>query len=805
MANKIQIKRSAINAVVPSLSNGEFGFTGVGDVLFIGAPDGSGNIRIAGRQYPGTLTANQALVANATLGIDKVITGNLTVITTANIAGVTTFGGNVILGNSTVTVGLQANGSYGSAGQSLISNGTASYWGTSTAVAGSNTQLQFNDSGNLGAVSGLTFIKTTNTISIGNSTVNSSINSSSFSGSANNASYVGGNTATDLRSYSDTAAGSAAATAYSNATSYADGKAATAYSNATSYADTKAGTAYSNAMSDTLSRNGSYAGNNIIGGTNTVFSSNVLMNGILTVNNNVNIKTTFNLTVGNSTANSILTPNSISISNSTTGNISLFSSLIDGAVSYGAAIQIGNPAAMGGPGGSTVYAPQGGDYSTTSNLFFTNTSLLQIGNSANFVNISGANSYFSGNVGLNGIITAGNNMVITGHIIPSANITYDLGNTTNAWRSLYIKGTTIFLGSLSIKDSDGGLAIATTVGDTVASLSSVANITVTTNTTTIGTSGYFVSNGNLGLGNNVPSDKLSVNGTTNLSGNVTIGGANIEATGSMLRIRDIIASGNLIVSGSVVTVNTTSLTVKDNVIELGTDNTTTDVVDTGFFSPAGDGTKIWYSGIARIAAASSNSNPVFRVFASNTNPNTATTIDTSANTATGTIQAYLQPFGSGGVFVVNSTAVTVTANSTVAVNITSNNITTSNLTVTSGAFISNSSVVTVTANSTVAVSITSNTITSGAITSGGLVANSIATNITATGSIAVAIAANTLSLTTALPSTSGGTSYNTYTSGDLLIANTGNALSKLGIGSDGYVLQVSSGSIIWNVLDGGTF
>jgi len=66
-------------------------------------------------------------------------------------------------------------------------------------------------------------------------------------GSANSATYLGGNTATTLRSYSDTIAG----TAYSNATSYADTKAATAYSNAVSVAasdaTTKAGTAYSNA------------------------------------------------------------------------------------------------------------------------------------------------------------------------------------------------------------------------------------------------------------------------------------------------------------------------------------------------------------------------------------------------------------------------------------------------------------------------------------------------------------------------------------------------------------------------------
>jgi hypothetical protein len=86
-----------------------------------------------------------------------------------------------------------------------------------------------------------------------------------------------------------------------------------------------------------------------------------------------------------------------------------------------------------------------------------------------------------------------------------------------------------------------------------------------------------------------------------------------------------------------------------------------------------------------------------------------------------------------------------------------------------------------------------------------LVSNATAVSITANGSVSVALVANTLSLSTALPSTSGGTGFNTYTSGDLIVANTGNALSKLALGTDGYVLQVSSGSLVYSTLDGGTF
>ena len=94
-------------------------FTANGDVLYIGS--NGGIVAIGGKRNPGTLTANQALVANSTSGIDKIIVAN---------AAITS---------------IWANGSSGTNGQVLVSNGTAIYWGTGT--SGSNTYVQFNDSG----------------------------------------------------------------------------------------------------------------------------------------------------------------------------------------------------------------------------------------------------------------------------------------------------------------------------------------------------------------------------------------------------------------------------------------------------------------------------------------------------------------------------------------------------------------------------------------------------------------------------------------------------------------------------------
>lgn len=103
MTNLIQIKRSLANPGPPSLSNGELAYTANGNVLFVGSPNGS-VVSIGGLRTPGTLTANQALVANSTSGINEIRVG------TANVGA------------------LYANGSLGTAGHVLHSNGTAVYW-----------------------------------------------------------------------------------------------------------------------------------------------------------------------------------------------------------------------------------------------------------------------------------------------------------------------------------------------------------------------------------------------------------------------------------------------------------------------------------------------------------------------------------------------------------------------------------------------------------------------------------------------------------------------------------------------------
>lgn len=177
------------------------------------------------------------------------------------ITGVHTYNANAIFNANIQVTGIVANGSRGTAGQLLTSNGTSTYWSTvtiSASVAGGDTQVQFNDSGSLNATAGFTFSKTSNTITIGNSSVNASINSTSFSGTANNALFLGGTAAVGYQ----TTAGlsSNVATLSANNASFLGGVAAASYVNTS----------------------GSYTlGGVLTFSANAIFNSNIQVTGIV--------------------------------------------------------------------------------------------------------------------------------------------------------------------------------------------------------------------------------------------------------------------------------------------------------------------------------------------------------------------------------------------------------------------------------------------------------------------------------------------------------------------------------------------
>jgi hypothetical protein len=79
MAGTIQVKRSANTATPTTLEFGELAWSSNGQVLHIGreASNTSNLVAISGTRTPGTLTANQALVANSTSSINEIKAANV--------------------------------------------------------------------------------------------------------------------------------------------------------------------------------------------------------------------------------------------------------------------------------------------------------------------------------------------------------------------------------------------------------------------------------------------------------------------------------------------------------------------------------------------------------------------------------------------------------------------------------------------------------------------------------------------------------------------------------------------------------
>jgi len=415
MANQIQIKRSTTTATPTSLANGELAWSSNGDVLFIGA---NGVVEpISGKRYPGTLTANQALVANATSGIDKIIVANL------------------------VPTAVYANGASGTAGQILTSNSSGGvYWSAPAATtSGANTQVQFNDDGALAGDADFTFNKTTNTLTVTN------IAGNGASVTSVNAVTVGGNTASDLNTY----------------------------------ADNKAANAYSNAMSDTLSRNGSYSGNNTFAGTNTVISSNLFVTG--TINRSPTITlggdlsgsiTLTDLTGGTLTAT--IAADSVALGTDTTGNY--VASITAGAGISGSSSSEGGAATIAVVANNGIVSNSSGVFVNSQDGLTTNsTGVFVKGGTGVTVNATGVHIGqavgTSDNVTFNDITINGNTIIgsnssdvvsVNGRIntalVPAANVTYDLGSTTMRWKDLYLSGSTLVLGNVTLSDATGTLS-----------------------------------------------------------------------------------------------------------------------------------------------------------------------------------------------------------------------------------------------------------------------------------------------------------------------------------------------------------
>lgn len=188
---------------------------------------------------PGSFYTNATNITTGTLPYAQIPANIINTTAAFTISGIHTYNANIVLGSS----GLSANGSFGTAGHVLHSNGTATYWaaddnagGTVTSVASGNgiTGGTITTTGTLTAVGGAGLVVNTsginvlaNTGIVANST--GTFVNATYIGtlSANNASFLGGTAAASYQLNSTLSANVATLTA--NNASFLGGTAAASY------------------------------------------------------------------------------------------------------------------------------------------------------------------------------------------------------------------------------------------------------------------------------------------------------------------------------------------------------------------------------------------------------------------------------------------------------------------------------------------------------------------------------------------------------------------------------------------------
>jgi len=140
---------------------------------------------------------------------------------------------------------------------------------------------------------------------------------------------------------------------------------------------------------------------------------------------------------------------------------------------------------------------------------------------------------------------------ITGDLIPSADVTYDLGSASNRWNDLFLSGSTINLGGATISVVGGSFEFKDSGGNNT-SVSLAAN---DTDDLSEGSTNLYY------LDSRVDSHLSGGTGVSYSTGEISIG--QDVGTTDDVTFNSVTVDGDLIVNGTSTTLNTTTLDVED--------------------------------------------------------------------------------------------------------------------------------------------------------------------------------------------------------------------------------------------------
>jgi hypothetical protein len=126
------------------------------------------------------------------------------------------------------------------------------------------------------------------------------------------------------------------------------------------------------------------------------------------------------------------------------------------------------------------------------------------------------------------------NVVFTSNIIPSANVTYNLGTATNRWNDLYLANSTIYLGNAQISANATAIVMTNPAGGQTVLAGATTSSSVAGNITggNVLTGGIVSATGNI-TGGNIIGGNIRTSGTVSATGAITTG-ADLSLTGNIV-------------------------------------------------------------------------------------------------------------------------------------------------------------------------------------------------------------------------------------------------------------------------------
>ena len=454
-SNLIQIKRSQSAGTPSSLANGELAWSSTSGQLFIGD---FGTVRsIGGTRVPGTLVANQALIANSTGYIDYVKTNNL-VATSLTANGVYNPGAGFLLAAdssgkifwedpTSFSVGsqyVQNTDSRVFSGNLVFSGSNTSFTGANVQFTGANTQINalnvttINRNPTITVTGGVTGTVTlTNLNSATLSTTLSTVDLSSQTSGDYVADITAGNGISSL-----------------------------------------SGTGHGSTPTITVQ-----AANGISVDSSGVNVKALSTGGLQVAASGVAVKSSNGITT-DASGLQVQAYNGISV---TSSGVAVNAANGIQVASGGVSVKASNGISVSTSGVYVVNA-DATVHVTSSGIYIGQA--VETNSNVQFQQINATGNTTLGTSSATNVLTL--NSQITGDIIPSADVTYSLGSPSARWKELYLSGASLHINSAIISSTAGSNTIF--VGALVANAAVTANVGVFYHDVNIGGNLYVTGN-----------------------------------------------------------------------------------------------------------------------------------------------------------------------------------------------------------------------------------------------------------------------------------------------------------------------